>query len=670
MIIYLKIQRRIVVTLLFFLFFLPLTACLHKDNSPQIEDSLPVNKLLVYPENLLVTQLGTQVPLSLLPLDEFNQTITKNLENIIWQSSDESIATVDAKGVVSVLSKGSVIISANYENISDSSSIVVEESNLYINGLARYEDMLYDTCDDTNDCDSLIRNKFKSIRHAIIDLLDANGNILDTTTTSEFGRFAFAPIIPDEYSIRILAKVDDNYISGFEVADLSGGIYAATFSSIDSDDPYQLDVRQNTPFAGAFNLLDVITASAEFAKQRLNVNVDNLSVYWQKGSNNGTYYCTGSDIFQCELGAGIYVLSERSSISPQNDDTDEFDDDVIMHEFGHYLLERYAIDDSFGGVHSLTQNDSDLRLAWSEGWGLFLPSAIKSWLLSNKSFLLSTQEISHYIDTKDSRSQIKKFAINFDISNPSLIFEDDSAASDDSFYYASSEAAVAKILWDIHEQIDFGMDKIWDIVSNEMASLTTPTNLPSFWDGLLSSDLISASDISQLETIFNDRHVFYADDASEPDDSITAATLYTIGVDQPMTNYLYLDSRGMLDEDFFRFDAVAGLSYEIRTEELQNGIDTSISVLDEEGNVVMQNGVRLENDDVPGNDYYRYDEACFCFRVINDGKSLASKLEFTPDVDGSYYVRVWYSDKFSADLDSAGHYGTYTLSIGLKTDQP
>jgi len=669
MIIYSKIQRRIVVSLLLFLFISLLTACFHENE----ENSPKVNELVVYPENLLVTQLGTEVPLSIQSLDKNSQVITKNLENVIWQSSDESIATVDDKGMVSALSKGSVIISASYENFSNSSSIIIDESNLNINGLARYEDMLYDTCEDNNDtsnCDSLVLSKFKNIRHAIIDLLDADGNILDTTVTSESGRFAFAPIIPDKYDIRIVAKVDESYISGFEIADLNGRIHAVTFSSIEGDDPYQLDLMQDTPFAGAFNLLDVITASAEFAKQRLGVNVNNLSVYWQKGSNNGTYYCTGSDIFQCEQGEGIYVLSERSG-KPKNDDTDEFDDDVIMHEFGHYLLERFAVDDSLGGEHHFVQNDSDMRLAWSEGWGAFLPTAIKSWLLLNKQFLLSTNEISGYVDTIHSTPYSNVTSISFDISNPALIYENGDVEPDDSFYYASSEAAVAKILWDIHEQVNFGMDKIWDSVSNKMKPLSTPTNLPSFWDALLSSDLTSTSEISQFEAIFNDRQVFYEDDASESDDSIATATLYTVGVDQPMTNYLYLDSAGMLDEDYYQFAVNAGDTYEIRTGELRNGIDTSIRILDENGNVVMQNGVALENDDdVAGVDYRRYDEACFCFRVINDGESLASKLEFTPSENGSYYVKVWYSDKFSSELNSTGHYGTYTLSINLKLDPP
>ncbi len=660
MIIYSKIQQRIVVSFLLFLIILLLTACFHtnEENSPKVIE------LVVYPENLKITQLGTKVPLSVQSFDQNNQAITKNSVNVFWQSSDESIATVDKNGVVSILSKGSVSISANYENISNSSSIVVDESNLYINGLARYEDMYY----NTSGSDSSVFNKFKNIRHVIVDLLDVDGNILDTTKTDESGRFAFEPIIPDKYSVRILAKVDDRYISGFEVANLNGRLYAATFPFADDyDKPHQLNVMQYDSIAGAFNLLDVITASAEFSKNSLGVNVNNLSVYWQKGSDNGTYYCTGSDIFQCELGEGIYVLSERSGI-PKNDDTDEFDDDVIMHEFGHYLLERYAVDDSLGGEHHFVQNDSDLRLAWSEGWGSFLPSAIKSWLWLNKRSLLSTNEISHYIDTIHSTPHSNVAYISFDISNPTLIFENGDVAPDESFYYASNEAAVAKILWDIHEEVNFGLDKIWDSVSTEMASLATPTNLPSFWDALLSSDLTNASEIPQLASIFNDRQVFYEDDASEPDDSLEEPTLYTIGVDLPMTNYLYLDSGGMLDEDYFQFDVDLGGTYEIRTGELRNGIDTSISILDEAGNVVMQNGVALENDDVAGVDYLRYDETCFCFRVINDGESLASKLEFTPNSSGRYYVKVWYSDKFAAHLNSTGHYGTYTLSINLKLD--
>ena len=58
---------------------------------------------------------------------------------------------------------------------------------------------------------------------------------------------------------------------------------------------------------------------------------------------------------------------------------DEFDWDVIQHEYGHYVQDQYNIENSPGGSHSSLQNLADarnnksqgVRLAWGEGWATY-----------------------------------------------------------------------------------------------------------------------------------------------------------------------------------------------------------------------------------------------------------------------------------------------------------
>ncbi len=54
---------------------------------------------------------------------------------------------------------------------------------------------------------------------------------------------------------------------------------------------------------------------------------------------------------------------------------DRFDWDVIGHEYGHYAMSRFGIENNPGGEHSLGENlgerlgkDEGTRLAWGEGW--------------------------------------------------------------------------------------------------------------------------------------------------------------------------------------------------------------------------------------------------------------------------------------------------------------
>jgi hypothetical protein len=57
----------------------------------------------------------------------------------------------------------------------------------------------------------------------------------------------------------------------------------------------------------------------------------------------------------------LYLLGDASV------DTEEFDEHVIMHEWGHYFEDNFSRSDSIGGPHTLGQS-LDARLAWGEGW--------------------------------------------------------------------------------------------------------------------------------------------------------------------------------------------------------------------------------------------------------------------------------------------------------------
>lgn len=60
-------------------------------------------------------------------------------------------------------------------------------------------------------------------------------------------------------------------------------------------------------------------------------------------------------------GDAIYVLGD------ENNDTDEYDRHVILHEWGHYIEASFARSDSIGGDHSHDEK-LDMRVAMSEGF--------------------------------------------------------------------------------------------------------------------------------------------------------------------------------------------------------------------------------------------------------------------------------------------------------------
>ncbi len=68
----------------------------------------------------------------------------------------------------------------------------------------------------------------------------------------------------------------------------------------------------------------------------------------------GTSFFTGDSV-------NIYLLGA------ENSDTDEYDEHLILHEWGHYFDFVFGRSDSMGGAHTLDDR-LDLRVAFGEGW--------------------------------------------------------------------------------------------------------------------------------------------------------------------------------------------------------------------------------------------------------------------------------------------------------------
>ena len=90
-----------------------------------------------------------------------------------------------------------------------------------------------------------------------------------------------------------------------------------------------------------------------------------LSYFWSTkntSDSNGT-------LAQGKIG-GAFFSASTSAIYLRGDaaiDTDEFDEMVIAHEFGHFITRVFSRSDSLGGEHSLFDY-MDPRVAFDEGW--------------------------------------------------------------------------------------------------------------------------------------------------------------------------------------------------------------------------------------------------------------------------------------------------------------
>ena len=103
-----------------------------------------------------------------------------------------------------------------------------------------------------------------------------------------------------------------------------------------------------------------------------------LDVFWSV--NNTATAGESRDIDAGELGTSFYRTDNKLFLLGMADvDTEEFDDQVIVHEWGHYFEDTMSRSDSIGGAHAIGDR-LDMRVAFGEGFataysGMALESA-------------------------------------------------------------------------------------------------------------------------------------------------------------------------------------------------------------------------------------------------------------------------------------------------------
>jgi hypothetical protein len=171
------------------------------------------------------------------------------------------------------------------------------------------------------------------------------------------------------------------------------------------------------------------------------------------------------------LPAGIYILG---AFENGNGDTDEFDQHVIAHEFGHYFEDRLSRSDSIGGSHGYVDR-LDPRVAFSEAWG----DAYAAMALNDPEY-------------RDSISGVS--------SDGGFNLEHDETTAEGWF----SEASIGEILWDIYdsiadgETVALGFTPIYSVMTNAQVSTDAVTSIFSFASALRSANPSSSSAIGSL----------------------------------------------------------------------------------------------------------------------------------------------------------------------------
>ncbi|MDA8535436.1 hypothetical protein N9K70_07390, partial [Pseudomonadales bacterium] len=218
----------------------------------------------------------------------------------------------------------------------------------------------------------------KPVRFAKGAVLDADSKqvLMDNLRTDAAGRVSFSVAVDQAFIVRVYAESSGDGAAswGLRIVDNNGADQEGTYPlyvlesgainanavtepvTLQAESGWGLTKYTQTRSAAPFAILDsMISATLYALSGRSTLVFAPVDVYWSVANtldSVGTSYYSGSYIM---------ILGDAEV------DTDEYDESVIVHEWGHYFQSILSKDDSVGGSHG-GGDLLDMRVAFSEGW--------------------------------------------------------------------------------------------------------------------------------------------------------------------------------------------------------------------------------------------------------------------------------------------------------------
>lgn len=291
--------------------------------------------------------------------------------NFVSQTPTSSVSSSSAQSSLASLSPSS---SSSLSSTSMSSISSVSET-VTLSGLITYD---YVPHNANHIGLNYSATEIRPVRGALVELLNDLEQIEASVITTDTGSYSFKVAKSSNLKIRVKAQLLRNQSPSwnFKVTDntASNGLYAleGALVSVGSKDSTRnlhagsgwtgvnySEVRSAAPFA----ILDDIYIAAQRTLNAGNKkNLSPLEMRWStKNSAADGEYSKGEIGTSFYDGSAIYVLGDA------NNDIDEYDRHVLLHEWGHYLEAELFRSDSIGGDHSDGEL-LDFRVAMSEGF--------------------------------------------------------------------------------------------------------------------------------------------------------------------------------------------------------------------------------------------------------------------------------------------------------------
>jgi len=325
----------------------------------------------------------------------------------------------------------------------------------------------------------------KPVKYVTVKALDENGNLIKETKTDKKGHYSLYVNPNQNVKIRVYARMVKEGAWDVSVVDNTNmkSLYVMEGEYHSSGTKHNIrNLRAKSGWTGndyqaprvaaPFAILDSINevmdkvraadSHAVFPQLTVNWSVNNIAAGGdvERGQIITSHY---------DGERGLWILGDANS------DTDEYDDHIIIHEWGHYFEDQFSRTDSIGGPHSPGEA-LDIRLAFGEGWGNAL------------SGIATDNPI--YFDTSGAG---QSYGWYMDLEN--------GAQKNPGWY---SEGSVQRILYDLydknnegHDHTSLGFKPIYETMIGKEKNTKAFTSIFSFIDGLKHNNRSDANSIDK-----------------------------------------------------------------------------------------------------------------------------------------------------------------------------